>query len=234
MRHHFHRCMNLRVVSIAASDLHGARRGGGIVVEELCEAQRLTPCVGLAECEILTAGQKQVLLVERATRIREKEGRPTELSGVSRGRSQQIEALRRELVLERDTIVEENLRLEAEIAGAEDRELLSAAGQDGDLELAGLSIQPGERSAELRIARLDAIDRALDAMEDRAYGTCALCGGEVPIERLRVHPETRVCTRCAREAPAPLPRTGAGSAAGAASTGRAAPASPAPTPRSRS
>ena len=78
MRHHFHRCMNLRVVSVRASELHGARHGGGVVLEELCEAKSLTRCVGLADCDILTAGQKQELLVERATRIREEEGRPIE------------------------------------------------------------------------------------------------------------------------------------------------------------
>jgi RNA polymerase-binding transcription factor len=237
MRHHFHRCTNLRVVSIPAAEIHGARRGAGIVVEELCEAKRLTPCVGLAECDILTAGQKQELLVERATRIREQKGRPTELSGVSKERAEEIDRLRQELVRDWDAIVEENIRLEAEIAGAEDRELLAGADQAGDLEAAGLSLQRDPAWSALRIERLDELDRALAAMEDRAYGTCALCGGEIPIERLRLYAETRVCTTCAQEAPAPHPISGGDAPRrmpGARRRGPGAAPPPPPSTRSRS
>lgn len=203
MRHHFHRCKSLRVVTIPASELHGARRGGGVVVEELCEAKGLTPCVGLAECDILTAGQKQELLAERATRIREEEGHPTELSGVTRERGAAIRRLRGELLREREAIVEENRRREAEQGGAESLELPAERGAEEELRTEGLSLRLDPVRAELRVERLDEIDRALDAMEERAYGTCALCGGEIAIERLRVYPETRVCAPCAREAPAP-------------------------------
>lgn len=205
MRHHFHRCTHLRTVAVPASELHGARRGGSIILEELCDARKLTPCVGLAECDVLTAGQKQDLLVERATRIREEEGRPTELSGVPRERGAELDRLREGLVHERNDIVEENLRLEAELAGVEDRELSPAAGQEGELKEAGLSLQLDPAWSELRAGRLDEIDRALDAMESPVYGSCALCGGEIAVERLRLAPETRVCGLCAREAPAPKP-----------------------------
>ena len=205
MRHHFHRCMHLRVISVPASELHGARRGGGVILEELCEARRLTPCVGLAECDILTAGQKQELLVERATRIRQKEGRPVELSGVPRARAAELRQLRESLVAERDRIVEENLRSEAEVGGAQDRESRAAPGEEAELEAAGLSLRLEPAWSELRVERLDEIDRALEAMRDPIYGSCALCGGDIESERLRGYPETRVCTSCAREAPAPRP-----------------------------
>lgn len=205
MRHHFHRCGSLRIVSIPASELHGARRGGSVVVEELCDARKLTPCVGLAECELLSAGQKQELLVDRATRIRDREGRPTALSGVSKERAAELEPLRRALGNEREAIVEENLRLAAEIGGAEDRELEAEPARDADLTAAGLSIRSDSASSLLRTERLDAIDRALAAMEDPAYGTCGLCGGAIAVERLRLDPGTRVCMRCAEEAPSPPP-----------------------------
>ncbi len=203
MRHHFHRCMNLRVVSVSASDLRGPGRGGGVILEELCEARKLTPCVGLIECEVLTSGQKQELLVERATRLREEEGRPVELAGLPKERRREIEGLREQWVRERDEIVEANRRLEAEIGGAQDRELLGAPGQDRDLREAGLSFELEPAYAELRIRRLDDVDRAIEAMEDRVYGTCALCGGEIAMERLRLAPETRVCSPCAGRAPEP-------------------------------
>lgn len=201
MRHHFHRCAHLRVISVPASKLHGARRGGGVILDELCDAKKLTPCLGLAECDVLTTGQKQALLVERATRIREQEGRPVELSGVRRERGAALRELRDGLVAERDRIQEENLRIEAEMGGAEDHGGIAA--RSDELSVSGLSVRFDDALAAMRIARLDEIDRALEAMADPIYGTCVLCGREVEIGRLGRHPDTRVCTACARETPEP-------------------------------
>lgn len=205
MRHHFHRCGHLRIISVPASDLNGGRRGGSVILEELCDARRLTPCLGLADCDILSPAQKRDLLVERATRIREEEGHPTELSGVPARRSsrvRELRALRDELARERAALVEENRRLQAERAGAE--VALPVDGLDGeDLAAAGLSVRLDATLDALRVERLDALDRALEAMRDAAYGACRLCGHEIDLDRLRLAPETRVCGPCAREAPAP-------------------------------
>jgi len=57
-------------------------------------------------------------------------------------------------------------------------------------------------SPALHAARLDAIDRALGAMGERAYGVCARCGTLVDLDRLRGAPDTRVCGKCARAASA--------------------------------
>ena len=86
MRHHFHRCGHLRVVTIDASDLSQARRGGSFVVEELCEARKLAPCVGLAECDILAPAQKRDLLGARATRLRDRYLEPTSPTALGFGR----------------------------------------------------------------------------------------------------------------------------------------------------
>lgn len=199
MRRHFHRCQNLRVVSIPASELHGARRGGGIIVEELCEEKRLTPCLGLEDCDVLAPRQKQNLLIERATRIREREGRPTALSGVRRERAAELRPLREQLLAERARIVEENLRGEAELAACENRDVSATCDEEQELAAAGVSVRldPGLRA--LRVERLDEIDRALEAMADPCYGTCALCGDEIDVGRLRLAPETRLCAPCAGE-----------------------------------
>ena len=68
MRHHFYRCGHLRVLSLDASDLSGARKGGGPILEELCEARRLSPCVGLVDCDVLALARRRRLLAQRATR----------------------------------------------------------------------------------------------------------------------------------------------------------------------
>ena len=80
MRKQFHRCRSLRLVEVDASDLGHVRGSGRIVLEELCDAKQLTPCVGLEECDVLAPGQKRELLVTRATRIRSAQG-PEELAG---------------------------------------------------------------------------------------------------------------------------------------------------------
>ena len=76
MRQHFHRCPNLRVVSVAAEDLGPNRGRGSAVLDELCAARKLTRCVGLAECDELPPAQKRELLVARVTRLREETGTP--------------------------------------------------------------------------------------------------------------------------------------------------------------
>jgi DnaK suppressor protein len=40
------------------------------------------------------------------------------------------------------------------------------------------------------------IDRALKAMADGSYGICSECGCDIPIERLRVEPQTEHCVAC--------------------------------------
>ena len=50
----------------------------------------------------------------------------------------------------------------------------------------------------LRAARLDALDRALDAIGRGRYGGCARCGAPIDIARLEETPDTVLCAPCAR------------------------------------
>lgn len=45
-------------------------------------------------------------------------------------------------------------------------------------------------------ADLARIDRALKAIADGSYGQCGECGCAIPIERLRVEPQTEHCVAC--------------------------------------
>lgn len=58
-----------------------------------------------------------------------------------------------------------------------------------------------ERSLEFTLdaresAELDAIDAALQRIEDGAYGVCTDCGVDIPAARLHAAPETARCIVC--------------------------------------
>jgi RNA polymerase-binding transcription factor DksA len=201
MRHHFHRCGHLRVLELDARDLSGARKGGRQILEELCDAKRLAPCVGLAECDVLSAGQKRDLLTARATDLRREEGGRSRLADAENPRAAELAELRDTLETERAAIVEENRRRAAESGGALRRNPrpLSPT-EEHELGAAGFTVVYDDDLRGLRTGRLDAIDRALDAMARGRFGDCARCGEAIEISRLRESPDTRVCGDCAREA----------------------------------
>ncbi len=200
MRHQFHRCGYLRVIDVDVSELSHARKGGKQILEELCAAKRLARCVGLAECDVLSAGQKRDLLAVRATRLREEEGRASSLADANANdpRTAEFEALRGTLLEERNAIAQENRRRAAEAGGALQRNPrpLSQA-EEGELARAGLSVVLDDELRELRAARLDALDRALDALAHGRYGECVRCRRAIEIERLQQAPDTVLCTSCA-------------------------------------
>jgi len=201
MRHHFHRCGYLRVIDVDASDLGHARKSGKRILDELCQAKHLAPCVGLAECDVLSAGQKRELLAVRATQLREEEGGESLLGDADAGnlRSAELEELRGTLLDERNAIAQENRRRAAEAGGALQRNPrpLSHA-EERELGVAGLSVVLDEELRASRATRLDALDRVLDALAHGRLGDCVRCGGEIEVERLREAPDTALCTPCAR------------------------------------
>jgi len=205
MRQHFHRCGYLRVIALHASDLSKDRSGAGPILEELCEASNLARCVGLGECSVLSDAQKRDLLATRVTHMREREGGSTPLGDAPRPRAAELRELRDDLLEERAEIVEENRRRAAEAAAALDtRELASPSEVAEAFASAGISLRIDESLRALHAARLDAIDRALETLAAGDSATCARCAQPIEIGRLRISPDTRVCTPCAREARFPI------------------------------
>jgi RNA polymerase-binding transcription factor DksA len=201
MRHHFHRCGFLRVLELDARELSGARKGGRQILEELCEAKRLAPCLGLSDCDVLSPAQKRDLLVARATRLRREEGGHSPLADAPDARAAELDEMRRELLEERNAIAEENRRLSAESAGALRRNPRPASPtEEHELRAAGVSVVQDDALRALRTGRLDAIDSALDALSRGRFGDCACCGKPIEIDRLREAPDTVVCQSCARAA----------------------------------
>ncbi len=197
MRHHFHRCSNLRVISIDASDLAGGRKGGSVIVDELCQAKGLSRCVGLADCDILTPSQRRELLVVRVTDLRKQSGGISELADRGAQRSRELAELSEDLVSERDAILEANRRILAEWTAAfELRAEGTPLGTSEDLSSPDLDAH----DPAFQASRLDAIDRGLENLSagDPRYGVCLGCGEPIELARLRQAPDTRVCETCAR------------------------------------
>ena len=199
MRHHFHRCPNLRVISIDASDIAGDRKGGSSILDELCLAKGLSRCVGLAECDILTDGHRRELLVARVTVLRERTGHASVVGDLGGTRGLEISELAEELLAERDEILNTNRRLLAEATAAFDNRAADAPlGTREDLGRPDLT----SRLPALGTARLDSIDRALEEMSGgHRYGVCARCGDLIDVDRLRRAPDSHTCQKCALEAP---------------------------------
>ncbi len=77
--------------------------------------------------------------------------------------------------------------------------------RDNTGELSVIDNHPGDAATELYHRSMDIslverdeheleeIDDALTAMEEGSYGSCAVCGGDIPYERLSVVPSTRYC-----------------------------------------
>jgi len=55
------------------------------------------------------------------------------------------------------------------------------------------TLLPIEYSLELRLRN---IDLALEKIQKGKYGICEKCGKEIPIDRLKVSPESRFCLKC--------------------------------------
>ena len=120
MRQHFHRCPNLRVISIDASDIAGDRKGGSVILDELSQAKGLIRCVGLADCDVLTDGQRRELLVSCATELRERTGGASVVGDLGASRGREIAELAEELLVERAEILAANRRAVAEATAAFD------------------------------------------------------------------------------------------------------------------
>jgi len=47
----------------------------------------------------------------------------------------------------------------------------------------------------------EAVERALQKMENGTYGKCEVCGADISVERLQAFPEATTCIKCASSEP---------------------------------
>jgi RNA polymerase-binding transcription factor DksA len=150
---------------------------------------------------VLSAEQKRDLLVARATRLREEEGGRSVVADARDPRGEELSVLEEDLFDERREIAEANRRARAEAGGALRRNPRPLGpSEKAELPIAATFIAFGDELRELRTARLDAIDRALDALARGARFDCLRCKRPIETARLREAPDTVVCMACAEEA----------------------------------
>lgn len=55
------------------------------------------------------------------------------------------------------------------------------------------TLLPIEHTLELRLKK---VDKALEKIEGKDYGKCEKCGKDIRIERLKIVPEAKLCSKC--------------------------------------
>ncbi len=75
----------------------------------------------------------------------------------------------------------------------------NGGGSSSDMEIAADEVEEYgnllslEHILEIRLKNINA---ALKKIKKGKYGICEKCGKQIPIERLKVHPEARFCLKC--------------------------------------
>ena len=89
--------------------------------------------------------------------------------------------------------------LERSFAGIVEAAELTSTDDEHDPEGATIAYERAQVSALLRQARDDlvALDDSLDRIVGGTVRTCAVCGGQIVLDRLLALPSTRSCIRCA-------------------------------------
>ena len=103
-----------------------------------------------------------------------------------------IETLRERLIEERKRLFEkaaESIKGRSAGGGPVEGDVLDVVTEDRDRELA---LTMSERDFE----EVRAIEDALERMDGDDYGACEECGEEIPLGRLQVRPQARMCVVC--------------------------------------
>ena len=113
-----------------------------------------------------------------------------------------IETLRARLVEERESATEAIESSKQTMADLLDARRGTQADDEHDPEGATITLQFAESSALLGNSRhhLDQVNAALGRMTNGTYGSCQLCGADIPLARLEARPFATHCVRCAQVA----------------------------------
>jgi DnaK suppressor protein len=105
-------------------------------------------------------------------------------------------ALRRALVVKRESIVLEAKEEISKYIKGETRQLVDTALDDGDWSVVDLSEDISLRQLSAHRETLQKIDEALRKVDEGSYGICEDCGEEISEKRLKILPFAIYCTDC--------------------------------------
>ena len=108
-------------------------------------------------------------------------------------------SLRGAIEAEHRRVSEQISDLRTSFAGIVDAAELTSTDDEHDPEGATIAYERAQVSALLRQAEedLEALDLALERVDNGTAQTCESCGGPIAVERLLALPTTRLCIRCA-------------------------------------
>ena len=111
-----------------------------------------------------------------------------------------LEELKTALRRRRDALTEEVIRDAARIRAETHSEVAGTVHDRADEAVADVAVDVNHAELQRDMTELWRIDAALERMLHGAYGACATCRGEIPLERLRAEPTATRCHDCqARE-----------------------------------
>jgi RNA polymerase-binding protein DksA len=108
-----------------------------------------------------------------------------------RGYQSRLFKLRTRLIREVDMIEQE---LREDVLAPGDPSPVASHPADEDIEGFDEQVVLAENEEQL----LEEVEAALERIEAGTYGTCELCGREIPKQRLDALPQTATCIDCAR------------------------------------
>jgi DnaK suppressor protein len=107
-------------------------------------------------------------------------------------KQEQLQHYRDQLLAQRRDVAQDTQRhgqIPSERVDAEDNDFADQANVAVERELT-------HRIAESEDHLLEKIDLALARIDAETYGTCASCGGTIPVERLNAKPSVSLCLSC--------------------------------------
>ena len=112
-----------------------------------------------------------------------------------------LKKLRHRLEGERERLRKHMLEME-EMLRLEDREIGSGE-DDADIAARAISYNGLLALLESEQETLTEVEGALQAMEEKTYGRCVVCGQEIEFARLEARPHARRCVVCQERGPRP-------------------------------
>jgi DnaK suppressor protein len=94
---------------------------------------------------------------------------------------------------------EQDLRADLERESGQKRDLMDFAPEvpdPADSSFVNLELDLGNAAMTRDFAELRAIEAARNRIENGSYGECAVCGGDIPFERLQAQPTAERCAPC--------------------------------------